>query len=667
MVSTALYTGLSGLRAHQEYIDVIGNNLANVSTPGFRGARATFSDILSFTLRTGSAPSGSYGGQNPMQVGHGAVVSSIDIDTNQGTFQDTGRPLDVALQGRGFFTLTDGNQSFFTRVGTFSLDADRNLIDSRSRLRVMGSTGGSIHVPVSDTLPAQATSNIDFQGNLPARVGGPLEEIVQSTASLKEGTAAHQTGTSPTAPATPTFDLTGCQGQTILVSINGGAQQTVTITAAMLGITPANPLGNPTAVAASTIAGAFSVAGLDVNSDDLAGTIDFDTVKLGESATLKFDNGPSSSGLLAKLGLDATLKSGSEVDATANTDLASLTSRNSAYQNGDSMTVSGTKPDGSVFSNTFVYGTDGTTVSDLLGFINQMVDNQSSGPNATASITADGHIRLTAADKGEANLSLFIGDATGNTGTNNWPNFTVMQDGTGPDTAVTSIDVFDSQGRRHSVTMTFTRSDENDTVWNLQAEMDPSEGSLAQDAVSTIRFNDNGSFNVIGGGNNAFAFNFNGISGTQNVTVNLGTAGQFDGIAMLGNNASVAATNQDGFEPGIMVDWAFDTNGSLTSYYSNGQNKVLDTLRISMFPNEGGLLRVGETMFVKSPNSNDAIATTAGSSGAGSVRPGSLENSNVDIAREFVNLIEAQRGFQANSRVITTTDQILAELINIVR
>ncbi|HLQ39291.1 MAG TPA: flagellar basal body protein, partial [Planctomycetota bacterium] len=83
MVSTALYTALSGLRVNQNYIDVIGNNLANVSTPGYRGARATFSDILSFTLRAGSGPNGNFGGLNPIQIGHGAIMSSVDTDTNQ--------------------------------------------------------------------------------------------------------------------------------------------------------------------------------------------------------------------------------------------------------------------------------------------------------------------------------------------------------------------------------------------------------------------------------------------------------------------------------------------------------------------------------------------------------------------------------------------------------
>lgn len=87
MVSTALYTGLSGLRLHQNYIDVIGNNLANVSTAGFRGSRPTFSDLLSYTARSGTAANGSLGGQNPMQIGHGAMMSTVDIDTSQGTFR----------------------------------------------------------------------------------------------------------------------------------------------------------------------------------------------------------------------------------------------------------------------------------------------------------------------------------------------------------------------------------------------------------------------------------------------------------------------------------------------------------------------------------------------------------------------------------------------------
>lgn len=660
MVSTALYTGLSGLRVHQTYIDVIGNNLANVSTPGFRGSRATFSDILSFTVRSGSGPSGSFGGVNPLQIGTGAFMSTVDTDLNQGTLQDTGRSLDVALQGRGFFTLTNGVQTFYSRVGSFGIDADRTLVDLRSGLRVVGSTGNSISVPVSDTLPAVPTQTIQFQGNLPARVGGPLAEIVQSNAPLEQGTAATKTATASGA-ASPQFDLTAFAGKTVLVSVNGGAQQTITFPAATFGAPPTGP--GP--VSASTVAAAFSVAGLAVTADDLAGTIRFDTVRLGTNATLKFDDGPSATGLLQSLGLNATLVAGTQATATTASDLGQLTARNAAYVPGDAITVRGTNPDGTVFSDTFVYGAanDGTTIADLLTFINGTLDSG----QAQATLTADGNIRVTANDKEEAELSLFLGDVNGNTGTNSWPNFIVSQQGAGPDQAVTSIDVVDSQGRAHPVTLTFTRSTVDSTIWDLQAEIDSAEGTITQGSIGQVRFNDNGSFNVIGGGTNSLAFSWNGISAVQSVQVDLGTSGQFDGVAQLGNTATVAAVDQDGYAAGTLLNVGFNNEGELVGYYSNGQNQTLDTLRISMFSNEGGLVRSGDTMFVESPNSDDAITTTANAAGAGTVRAGQLENSNVDIAREFVNLIEAQRGFQANSRVITTTDEILAELMNIVR
>ena len=122
MVQTSLFSGLSGLRAHSRFIDVIGNNLANVNTPGYWSSRTTFSDILSFTIAPGSGPNGNFGGQNPLQVGLGVGVASIDMLTQQGTFQDTSRSLDVALQGKGFFTLTNGSQSFFTRAGAFGVE-----------------------------------------------------------------------------------------------------------------------------------------------------------------------------------------------------------------------------------------------------------------------------------------------------------------------------------------------------------------------------------------------------------------------------------------------------------------------------------------------------------------------------------------------------------------
>lgn len=660
MVSTALYTGLSGLRAHQTYIDVIGNNLANVSTPGFRGSRATFSDILSFTVRSGSGPNGNFGGQNPMQIGTGTFLAGVDMNTNQGTLQDTGRSMDVALQGRGFFTLTNGSQNFYSRVGSFGIDADRALVDLRTGLRVVNSSGSNITVPTSDTLPAQATSEVTFQGSLPAEVGGPLEEIVSSNVPLKAGTAASKTST---APAGPQYDLQLNVGETLLVSVNGGAQQTLTV--------PDQPPFSTGPVDANDIAdwlngdiaGFGGITGAQATGNNAAGTIGIDTTRLGSGATIKFDNGSSSSTLMTSLGLDTTLTSGAETTALEATNLNELTARTDPYVNGDAITISGTNPDGTAFSDTFVYGVTGTTLGDMVTFINQTVNSA----QAKAELSADGNITLTAAEKGEAELSLFIGDVSSNSGAASWPSFEESQEGTDADTAISSIDVIDSQGRTHPVTMTFTRTVSDPRVWDMEATTDDTGANITQDSIGQIRFNDNGSFNVIGGGTNSLTFAWDGIAAAQNVAINLGTSGQFDGLAMLGSANTVAAVDQDGFGAGTLLNVGFNNGGELVGFYSNGQNLTLATLRISMFSNEGGLSRAGDTLFTESPNSDNAISTTANAAGAGSVRSGQLENSNVDIAKEFVNLIEAQRGFQANSRVITTTDEILSELMNIVR
>jgi len=218
----------------------------------------------------------------------------------------------------------------------------------------------------------------------------------------------------------------------------------------------------------------------------------------------------------------------------------------------------------------------------------------------------------------------------------------------------------------HPVTMTFTRDASDPAMWSLVATMKASEGTITNGTISNIRFNSDGSLTT--GNATTLNFIFANTGGVgQSVAIDIGTASKFDGLVMTGNKASAAATDQDGYAAGELLAVAFTQKGELIGQYSNGQSEVLDTLRITLFPNEGGLLRQGNTLFVEAPNSDNPIFTTAGVSGAGFVRPGSLENSNVDIAVEFVRLIEAQRGFQANSRIITTTDEILAELINIVR
>ncbi len=654
MVSTALFTGLSGLRSHQRFMDVIGNNLANVNTPGFWGSRVTFADLLSFTSSPGQGPSGTRGGKNPTQIGLGVQIGSIDANTNQGTFLNTGRSLDVALQGQGFFALSDGRQSLYTRVGSFGVDEQRRLVDLRTGMRVLSETGGEINVPLSGTLPAQQTSNVSFEGTLPAKVTGPLSEIVATTSPLFEGVAASKTTTNT---FTDPMNLSALNGNEFTISVNGGSPQTVTIDATKLGVA---------SLASVTFADFTNGVMSQVNGITLgvnAGQFTFSTEAVGEKASIKFDN--KSGSPLTFFGLDTILTSGTQSAATGTTALNSLTINSKDYSNGESIRISGTDPAGSKVAGTFVYGTDGTTVQDFINFIN-LLYRSGGTKGATASLATDGTLQLEADEQGEARLSIFISDDATKPNTT-WNSFKTTRDGTGPDEVTTSIDVYDSLGRSHPVTMILTRDTSDPKVWNLKAELDTADGTLVDGEVRGIRFNDDGSFNIVTDANSNLEFTFSGLAASQTVALEFGQPSTFEGLNMLGDTSTAAATDQDGFPAGSLLNVAFSGDGTLQGYYSNGKTLDIDRLRIVMFPNAAGLQRLGDTLFAESPNSNDPILTSAGNAGSGAVVAGVLENSNVDIAEEFVRLIEAQRGYQANARVITTVDEVLAELINIVR
>ena len=128
----SLYSAVSGLRNHQTKMDVIGNNIANVNTVGFKEGRTSFKDMLSQTVQGAAAPSANQGGTNPMQVGLGVTLGSIDTIMSQGSAESTGKNTDLMLQGDGFFVLNDAGKQVFTRAGAFDTDANGNLVDTSS-------------------------------------------------------------------------------------------------------------------------------------------------------------------------------------------------------------------------------------------------------------------------------------------------------------------------------------------------------------------------------------------------------------------------------------------------------------------------------------------------------------------------------------------------------
>jgi flagellar hook protein FlgE len=184
-----MFVGLTGLTAMGHNIDVIGNNIANVNTVGFRSGRASFDDIYNQTLFSGVGATGNQGGINPRQIGTGVKMGSVDRIFTQGSMQTTGRLLDLSINGNGFFVLRDGaNQEYLTRAGNFSLDNQGYIVDPGTGYRLIGRPGDSIG-EVRDTEPpgalqidfarksfAKVTQTVTAGGNFDARVGDPISD-----------------------------------------------------------------------------------------------------------------------------------------------------------------------------------------------------------------------------------------------------------------------------------------------------------------------------------------------------------------------------------------------------------------------------------------------------------------------------------------------------------
>ena len=197
----SLYSGVSGMQNHQTRMDVIGNNVANVNTTGFKKGRVDFQDMISQQLSGAAAPTTEVGGVNPKEVGLGVQVAAINTIFTQGNLQTTGVSTDIAIQGNGFFVLKDGEESFYTRAGAFGVDRDGTLVNPANGMRVQGwmardlngeqiiqtaATPTDLVIPLGSKDPAHATENVNFACNLNKNTPEILEGA--SAADIAKGT-----------------------------------------------------------------------------------------------------------------------------------------------------------------------------------------------------------------------------------------------------------------------------------------------------------------------------------------------------------------------------------------------------------------------------------------------------------------------------------------------
>ena len=226
--------------------------------------------------------------------------------------------------------------------------------------------------------------------------------------------------------------------------------------------------------------------------------------------------------------------------------------------------------------------------------------------------------------------------------------------------------IYDKLGNDYKVNVEFWKvsADDSGSTWQWTITTDSSI-SATLPATVQIQFNDEG---MITSGQTA-TVTFKPGDGTTNEsgTGEFEVEFDFSKLTSFAADNSVKPQNVDGYPSGSLVSFSVGSDGILTGIYDNGQQQPLGLIAISGFENPAGLQKVGDNMYIPTPNSGDYKAVKAGTGGTGTLNPGTLEMSNVDLSKEFTEMIITQRGFQANSRIITTSDEMLQELVSLKR
>jgi flagellar hook protein FlgE len=662
----SLYAGVSGLKSHQTKMNVIGNNIANVNTIGFKSGRVNFHEALVQTFKGAGRPSEISGGTNPIQLGLGIQVATIDNLFLQGGLETTGQITDLAIQGQGFFILGDnyGNR-FYTRAGAFGFDADSTLVDPATGLYVLGkmadatgeipslATTGQIILPFGQQDPANATEVVTLANNLDASAS-------DSDASLVNAGGSNVIGISGRA-------IDGVGG-THVISITGNQATQSSYTGANVGN---DGLGGPTT-------GALT---LSMTLGDL-GVTDFSNFGFSvDGGPIEFIPGLNETSTVADCisainqvdGINASLVGGEiQVVRTRAGDAAEYSFSSTA----GSVTVGagGGATSGNIVG--VLFGVDGAAFTSAGGTAATLVATDTFTPDRGIGAAAGPDVRqldlvfdettglVTSLD------GLGGGGVTINTGagglTATGGNDLIIT--TDPTVHSTSINVYDSQGARHTLTIEFFKSlIDNRWEWSVST-LGTEEVTVGQRGYVT--FNSDGSLATFeyAAGADSVVINPNNGADAIRFAFDAGTTASYDGLTNFASGTHTASIiGQDGYGVGMLEKIAIDKSGNISGIFSNGVTRVLAQVMLADFNNHAGLRKAGRSLYQISANSGEAVEGVAGETISGEITSGALESSSVDIAQEFTSMITTQRGFQANARIITTSDSMLDELVNLRR
>lgn len=584
----SMYSGVSGMKAHQARMDVIGNNIANVNTYGFKGSRATFRDIYYQTLKGASGASTTGGGTNPSAVGYGAQLSSVDVLQTRSTFQMTDNPMDAAIDGDGFFQVQDADGNiFYTRAGMMTFDSSGNLVDSQGNF-ILGVQGDPLFKE-----PASERIQISVP---PVPPKGAQGDISVNNVGITI------TATNPTVDSNVTFSF-----------MTGDANMNIADRAvAEVGTNGINIMLNPTAIFTS--------------QEDLSQAVN-DAIKKASNDKTGKDHPAGDFSIT----LDPADKFGA-AGLTGKEICGTNYGKNYGSVAGWTTGLKGIKPTG---KSGATFGKNFTAVAPA--------KDEFTDFTVTTTLDANGKPDsfLVTATIGGITYSNTITDTT-----------QFLQKGV--------FSLMNAGDKDDSIEVEFPSfADMTNQVKNVAAGADGILGN-ADDVTTYPAYNHR---NILNAGPPA------GTAGDAFFTGKTATKTTDSKSLGFMSNKILLKGGTEGGEQGIenLSGISIGPDGMVTAIHPIHGNIPVGRIDLVTFANPQGLTQAGGTYFTASANSGNLSVSHPGTQGSGQLVSGSLESSNVDLSREFSDMIVTQRGFQANSRLITVSDEMLNELVNLKR
>ncbi|MDD2466587.1 MAG: flagellar hook-basal body complex protein [Desulfobulbus sp.] len=630
-IQSAMFSGVSGLNTNSQAMSVIGNNLSNTNTLGYKGSRTVFSDLLSSNV---------FGSGGSSQVGRGVGLSTVDNIFSQGTFETTSSGTDVAVEGDGFFVLKEEgvSTSYYSRAGAFRFNNQGYLVnpeglivqgkqfDTVNNNELLPSDPSDIQVANVGLIPANSTSELTFNTNL--------------NENSTEMAYGDKVATSDFAPSNAPMTTLTINGTSV-----GGTATTSTGKLAEI-----NALSGTTGVTA-TQKGNYKVSDTAVSTlsalthgDISINGISIGAVSAGANAASQAQNvADAINSMTTNTGVTATIG-----DGTNGTVLNAIILSNTTGAE-ISVSLSGLAS----AANTGLEA--GTVAEGENGIISLHTDMSNS------SITLGGNAESIGMTTGDVPVEINTGiDPTDK----NSYNYSA------------SSEIFDSLGESHLLTVYWRLIDDSTNTWNMGYTVDGdnttpiacvADPNQSPTAPLDLTFDEDG---------NLLDTTGDGVIDPVTVTITLPTwtnGAQTPQIMDLSfdctqydSDSIVIGQKQNGYGAGELTNVAINSDGIVVASYSNGKQVNISQLVLAKFQNTGGLKLAGSNRYIASTEVGTIRVGLPGPE-LGKVFTNSLEQSNVDMGQEFVKMITTQRGFSANSKIITTVDEMLSELINLKR